>query len=52
MNNKQRIQHRRLIATILATVYILSDMGPVLVGLAAPQVFVHPGAGVLASRAV
>jgi YD repeat-containing protein len=46
MNNKQRIQRRRLIATILATVYILSDLGPIMIGLAAPQVFVHPGAGV------
>jgi hypothetical protein len=46
MNNKQRIQRRRLIATFMVIAYMVPDLLPGFISIAAPQVFVHPGAGV------
>jgi hypothetical protein len=46
MNNKQRIQRRRIIATFMVIAYMVPDLLPGFVSIAAPQVFVHPGAGV------
>jgi YD repeat-containing protein len=46
MNNKQRIQRRRLIATFMVFAYMVPDLLPGFISIAAPQVFVHPGAGV------
>ena len=46
MNNKQRLQRRRLIATFMVIAYMVPDLLPGFISMAAPQVFVHPGAGV------
>ncbi len=45
--NYKRHQHlKRAIATALAVVYLGSTEGPMFLAIAAPQVFVRPGAGV------
>ena len=43
---QRRIRAKRLIASILAVVYLCGSEGPMLLALAAPGWFVRPGAGV------
>ncbi len=45
-NQKRRLHLKRAIATALAVIYLGSTEGPMFLAIAAPQVFVRPGAGV------
>jgi YD repeat-containing protein len=45
-SNKAYVQRRQRIAQALATIYILASQTPLMIGLAAPQVYFRPAGGV------